>query len=176
MTENQKGLVNLIGEGKDMFFRKERANILSGVSERNLCGRLALYLESLLPKYNLEEYFCDTEYNRKQDGKIKTILDENHQIVTINCDLIIHSRGIFLNRDNIVAIEMKKSNRPNLEKISDSNRLRALTKSSFDDIWSYDGKTHPEHVCGYELGIFFEIDVEKHIYFIEGFTNGEKKI
>jgi len=175
MTKNQKKLVDFFEEGKAMFFRKERVNILSGVSERNLCGRLALYLELLLPKYNLEEYFCDTEYNRKQNGKIKTILDENHQIITINCDLIIHSRGLFLGKDNMVAIEMKKSNRPDLEKLSDRNRLRALTKSSFDDVWSYDGKTHPEHVCGYKLGIFFEIDIEKHIHIIEGFMKGEKR-
>lgn len=96
MTLLQERLLAFFNEGKTTFFQRERENILSGVSERNLCGRLAIYLEALLQVYNLQDYFCDTEYNRKREGKIKTILDDNFQVVSINCDLIVHSRGRFL--------------------------------------------------------------------------------
>lgn len=44
------------------------------------------------------------------------------------------------------------------EKENDKARLVALTKDSYDGVWSFDGKTLPEHVCGYDLGIYYEID------------------
>ena len=98
------------------------------------------------------------------------------EVVTINCDLILHSRGEKMGNDNLIAIEMKKSTRPEEEKLSDKLRLRALTKSSYDDIWSYDGKAHPEHVCGYQLGIYIEIDIDKRNYLVEGYIGGKKKL
>ena len=87
MTSQQNHLLNFFNEGKTKFFQKEKSNILSGVSERNLCGRLSIYLEMLLEKYGLENYYSDPEYNRKQNERVKTILDENMEVVTINCDL-----------------------------------------------------------------------------------------
>ncbi|PKV52227.1 hypothetical protein ATE84_4334 [Aquimarina sp. MAR_2010_214] len=174
MTDYQEFLLIFFNEAKAKFFQKEKRNILSGVSERNLCGRLSIYLETLLEKYELENYYSDPEYNRKQNERVKTILDENMEVVTINCDLIVHSRGERMDSDNLIAIEMKKSNRPEAEKISDKLRLRALTKASYDGIWSYDGKAHPEHVCGYQLGIYIEINNDDMNYLIEGFISGEK--
>ena len=173
MNKIQNKLYAFFNEGKAKFFEKEVDNILGGTSERNLCGRLSIYLEFLLEKYGLTEYFSDPEYNRKQNGEVKTMLDDNMEVVTINCDLIIHSRGNEMGNDNLLAIEMKKSTRPQHEKVSDKNRLRTLTKSSYDGVWSYDGKTHPEHVCGYQLGIYFELNNENRTYKIEGFIGGE---
>jgi len=68
---------------------------------------------------------------------------------------------------------MKKSNRSEEEKESDRKRLRALTKTSYDDTWSNDGTTHPEHVCGYHIGKFIEIDVDHRTYKIDTFIDGE---
>lgn len=175
MTEFQNHLIQFFQEGKNKFFKRETENILSGVSERNLCGRLSTYFELLLPKYGLEDYYSDPEYNRKQNGEIKTILDDNMEVVTINCDLIVHSRGHVLPNDNLLALEMKKSNRPDREKESDKKRLRALTKSSYDGVWSYDGLTHPKHVCGYQIGIYIELDNDTRNCLIEGYAKGVKQ-
>ncbi len=174
MTELQTKLLHLFNEGKEKLFLKEIDNILAGVNERNLCGRLSTYLEILLEKYDLTEYYSDPEYNRKQNGKIKTILDDEINVVTINCDIIVHSRGNQIGKDNLLAIEMKKSNRPEHEKVSDKNRLRALTKDSYNNIWSNDGKTFPEHVCGYELGIYLELDIPNRNCLFESYENGVK--
>lgn len=157
------------------FINNELQNILSGVSERNLCGRLSIEINGLLKKYGLSRYFVDTEYNRKQNGEIKTIINEKMEIVTINCDLILHSRGKSVQDDNLIAIEMKKSSRPEYEKVSDKNRLIAMTKSSFDGVWSNDGKAHPEHVCGYKLGVYIELDVNNRFALIEYYRKGERK-
>ena len=84
----------------------------------------------------------------------------------------MHSRGENINQDNLIAIEMKKSNRPHKEKEEDSMRLMALTKDSYDDIWSFDGKTLPEHVCRYELGIYYEINHSQRCIDIEYYSKG----
>ena len=159
-------------ESLGLFLLRESSNITSGVSERNLCGRLAMALEAVSNERGLHGYYADTEYNRKQDGRIKTILDDGMVEVVINSDLILHSRGEIIARDNLIAIEMKKANRPEAEKVSDRARLRAMTKTSYDDVWSYDGITHPEYVCGYELGVFIELDSKRRTIRVEHFKNG----
>ena len=68
---------------------------------------------------------------------------------------------------------MKKIERPQYEKDSDINRFRAMTKKSYDDIWSFDGETHPEHVCGYEYGYFLEIDNVNRSYNVITVVEGE---
>lgn len=170
-----KALLHRIFElSTDIFFVDELDNILNDVNERNLCGRLAIYIENITKKNNIEGYYADTEYNRKQNGQVKTILDDEMNVVNINCDIILHRRGKTVARDNLIAIEMKKSNRPEDDKLSDKKRLRALTKDSFDDIWSFDGVTHPDHVCGYVLGFYMEINIKARNCLIECFQKGTK--
>ena len=41
--------------------------------------------------------------------------------------------------------EMKKSNGSRSGKEKDRERLRALTRQSYDDIWSFNGKYLPEY-------------------------------
>ena len=169
-------LEDLINEAFDAFVDSDLENILADVSERNLCFRLGICMDRLLCKYNLTDYSVDCEYNRKQNGCIKTILDDSYEVVTINCDLILHSRGRSIQRDNLIAIEMKKSSRPKREKEKDKKRLRALTKDGFgDDIWSYDGETHPEHVCNYQLGFYIELDISSRTFLFERYERGQKQ-
>ncbi|TKG87406.1 hypothetical protein EYV94_28330 [Puteibacter caeruleilacunae] len=159
----------------DTFFEEELENILNNTNERNLCGRLAIYLEKIAKEHKVDGYYADPEYNRKQNGQVKTILDEEMNVVTINCDIILHSRGNIIEQDNLIAIEMKKSNRPSDEKESDKKRLRALTKESYDDIWSFDGKALPDYVCGYILGFYLELDIRNRNCLVECYQKGVKR-
>jgi hypothetical protein len=156
----------------ERFLDEEQGNILNGVSERNLCGRLALNLEMMKGEFDLQGYYVDIEYNRNQNGRVKTIIDGHFQIVPITCDIILHSRGEIVARDNLMAIEMKKSTRPMIEKERDKVRLTALTKVSYNDVWSADGKTLPEHVCGYAIGLFIELDISARSFKIEEYRAG----
>ncbi len=165
-------LANVFKSAFEEFLKTERDNILNGTSERNLCARLAPKLEKFALENGFDNYFADVEYNRKQEGKVKTIIDENYEIVSIVCDLILHSRGNSILNDNLIAIEMKRNNRPAKEKNKDRIRLRAMTKSSYDDIWSNDGTTHPEHVCGYALGYYVELDENNCFFLIEEYQEG----
>jgi hypothetical protein len=170
----EKVLNAIFIEANNQFLKREVDNILNGISERNLCGRLSHYVELLLAKNKIKGYFADPEYNRKQNGAVKTILDDDAKIVTIQCDLIVHSRGTIVEQDNLIAVEMKKSNRPEEEKVDDKNRLRALTKDSYDGVWSADGIALPEHVCGYVLGFYMELNLKDRTCLIEKYRKGNK--
>lgn len=175
MLKNPQSLAyKIFTESNYIFFKIEGDHIATDISERNLCGRFAIYLTQKLNEHRLKGYFADTEYNRKQGGKVKTILDEEMNIISIQSDLIVHSRGMFIKNDNIIAIEFKKSTRPERERVSDRKRLRAMTKDSFDDIWPLDDKSHPEHVCGYALGVYIILDVTNRGYLLEYYQKGIK--
>lgn len=172
--KNYNEMIKLFELANQNFLYHDYELINSEVSERTLCGSLMSYIRDLIrdiPAY--KGYFVDVEYNRNK-GNVKTIIDNDLQVITINCDLILHSRGNHTEQDNLIAIEMKKSNRPTHEKVKDRNRLMALTKDSFDDIWSYDGKTLPEHVCRYVLGVYYEIDYRVNRIIIEYYAKGNK--
>ena len=170
---------------KEMFLTSNQALIRddmdlldSQVSERSLCGALMLHLNrTMLQSEDFEGYYTDVEYNRNH-GNIKTIKKtirgQEEQIVNVTCDLIMHSRGRHPGQDNLIAIGMKKANRPQAEKTADKERLKALTKDTFDDTWSYDGVTLPEHVCRYVIGIYYEIDFEYKTIRLEYYKQGER--
>lgn len=146
-------------------------------AERTLCGALMVAINSVIKKgfdrmKRYKDYFVDVEYNR--NGRIvKTVINDDFKIVPINCDLILHSRGHHKWQDNLIAIEMKKNNRPETEKQNDRNRLIALTRLT-DGAWSADGVTLPEHVCGYVLGIYYEVDIKNMIVNLEFYSEGDK--
>jgi len=165
-------LNKIFKESTDLFFLEEVDNILNDVNERNLCGRLVIYMNEKVKENSIAGYYINPEYNRKQDGQVKTILDDEMNVININCDIIVHSRGKNIQQDNLIAVEMKKSYRPMKEKISDRKRLRTLTKDSYDDIWSYDGITLPEHVCGYILGFYMELNIGTRNCLFECYRKG----
>ena len=168
-------LLNLFLQANEMFLKKDIELLLLNVSERSWYSRFATYLEDLRKKYHLVGYRVDTEYNRSDAGKIKSILD-NHtfQIIPITCDIILHSGGKNKFQDNLLCIEMKKSTALKKEKLEDKKRLSLLTKVSFDDVWSADGKALPEHVCGNVLGIYYEVNEKKRFVYIETYWYGAK--
>lgn len=158
----------------NQFLENEIDLINSDVSERCLCARLAIPMEALAIESGYERYRADIEYNRNFDGEIKTIIDDDYKIVNVTCDLILHSRGENIEKDNLIAVEMKKEYRSDEHKDRDRERLRALTKPTYDEnIWSNDGTTLPEHVCGYQLGVFIDINLKNRVFNIEYYKQGQ---
>ncbi|MBV8686810.1 MAG: hypothetical protein JOZ90_10560 [Alphaproteobacteria bacterium] len=154
------------------FLERETKNILNGTAERNLCACWAPLLENAAIAAGIEGYRADADYNRMQEGRVKVMLAEGLREVRIICDLILHSRGERPEHDNLIAIEMKRSTRPENEKDEDRLRLRTLTRSSYDGIWSADGVTLPEYVCGYCLGYYVEFDVGGRSFLLEEYVEG----
>ena len=154
------------------FIDRNKKLLIDDVAERSLCGALAQVLSENIKATQFLAYYVDVDYNRN-NGEVKEYLDENGSPVTINCDLIIHSRATNINEDNILTIEMKKSYRSDKDKISDKKRIIALTKDSYDNKWKADGKSLPKYVCGYKIGVYYEIDKDKKKISIEYYYKGQ---
>ena len=165
-------LIGIFEEANQRFIQNDISLIFTNVNERTLCGSLAQHLSIVINKSRFKKYYVDVEYNRNL-GRLKTMIGKDEKPVTINCDIIIHSRGEIINKDNLVAIEMKKHTSRQIDKKSDKDRLIALTKDSYDDVWSFDGTTLPEHVCGYELGIYYEFNKRLNYIYLEYYAKGK---
>lgn len=169
-------LVSLFEEANLAFLQGEHSLFRTEVAERTLCGVLMLHIHDIIKEDDsYSGYYTDVEYNRNAGGIKtirKTIRGQQEEIIPINCDLILHSRGENVDQDNLIAIEMKKSNAPSAEKQKDRERLIALTKDSFDDVWAWDHNL-PEHVCRYVLGVYYEINYRQKEIHIEYYRRGE---
>ncbi len=108
-------------------------NIRYGVSERNICARLAHHMENQMRRYDevngndfFREYFADVEYNRMGNGELKHYESSAHRPVYMVSDLLIQTRSI---RRNLLAIELKR--RGNHSHVAeDKERLESLVSSS----------------------------------------------
>ena len=170
-------ILSLFKAANEKFLAEERLLFDNNVSERTLCGALMLKIHDFIKNNNsYKGYFVDVEYNRNK-GNLKTIYKTysgpKNKIIQINCDLILHSRGKNIKQDNLLAIEMKKSNRKKQDNKHDRERLEALTKDSFDDVWANDGCALPEHVCGYVLGVYYEINNKQQKVLLEYYRKGK---
>lgn len=174
MDKEYLRLKKLFLKANKNFLEKDRKLLEDKVSERTLCGALMLKLYEVLKETEYSNYYVDVEYNRNK-GEVKTIYNGRAEVIKVNCDLIVHSRGENTMQDNLIAIEMKKNEQPFFEKEDDRIRLSCLTKDSFDDnIWSYDGKTLPKHVCRYKIGIFYEVNLKRMSLKLEYYYQGNK--
>lgn len=143
--------------------------ITRGVSERNLCSRLAMVLEPMAHGRGLVEYRADVEYNRGVGTDLKTIVNDKWETIPITCDLILHSRGK-LERDNLIALEMKRASHDAVDKARDRVRLEALTgdqKTTSSPMRSRYG----ESIYGYEVGYFVEL--KRRRFVVEEYVGGK---
>ncbi|MFS0615423.1 hypothetical protein [Lederbergia ruris] len=113
------------------YLIEQRKLIQSGVSERTLCGQLMLYLNGVKDKTLYRQCYVDVEYNRNINGRLETIKDGEGENATINRDLILHGRGENLEQDNLIALEMKKSNGRRSEKEKRKRAFKSFKKAIF---------------------------------------------
>ena len=96
----------------NILYQSDHDNIRFGVSERNICARLAHHMENIMREYdcsNNSNYFCnyyaDVEYNRMGNGDPKQYKNSEHRPKYMVSDLLIQSRG---RKRNYLAVEMKR--------------------------------------------------------------------
>lgn len=178
MKSQLKKLEKNFEKANKLFLKKNNMLLIQKVSERTLCGALMLELHDVLSRTEFSHYYVDVEYNRNNGGKIKTIKETSdgidEKIVTINCDLIVHSRGMNQDKDNLIALEMKKSTGTKKDKDNDRTRLECLTKTPEQEVYSFGGKVFPKYVCGYDLGIYYEINFKRQVILMEYYKKGIK--
>ena len=111
------------------LYQRDYDNVRFGVSERNICARLAHHMENIMREYdcsNNSNYFCnyyaDVEYNRMGNGDLKQYKNSEHRPQYMVSDLLIHSRGY---ERNYLAVEMKRKGN-DLNAKDDRERLASM--------------------------------------------------
>lgn len=160
------------------FLRNNRLLIESEVSERTLCGALMIEINDIIcNSEDFKGYFVDIEYNRNRGNDIyphkKMCKSLDGEVSAITCDLVVHSRGQNIKNDNLIELEMKKRRTEEVKRDSDRERLKKITKP-LDECWIKKGKL-PPYVCGYKLGIYYEIDFNAKLIQIEYYCAGNKQ-
>lgn len=94
------------------LYQVDYDNIRFGVSERNICARLAHHMENIMREYDeshstmyFHNYYADVEYNRMGNGDQKQYENSEHCPKYMVSDLLIQSRGY---EQNYLAVEMKR--------------------------------------------------------------------
>lgn len=94
------------------LYQVDYDNIRFGVSERNICARLAHHMENIMREYDSSHdtyyfngYFADVEYNRMGNGDLKQYENSEKRPQYMVSDLLIQSRGY---EPNYLAVEMKR--------------------------------------------------------------------
>lgn len=114
------------------LYKVDYDNIRFGVSERNICARLAHHMENIMREYDSSHdtyyfngYFADVEYNRMGNGDLKQYENSEKRPQYMVSDLLIQSRGY---ERNYLAIEMKRKGN-NRHAKEDKNRLASMVSS-----------------------------------------------
>jgi hypothetical protein len=154
----------LFKEALDRFVGREYALVRKNAHEQAMCHRLAAYVEHAKDQHGLGGYWVDTEYNRHGDNVKRIRHAVTGEPINVVCDLLLHSRGE-LAEDNLIAVEMKKADGDEADKQRDRERLQALTTACAEGV-------EPDHVCGYKLGYFLQINTKNATLAVEEFRAG----
>lgn len=119
------------------LYQMDYENIRFGVSERNICARLAYHIENIMREYDLQHnnspfkgYYADVEYNRMGNGDPKHYENSLHRPQYMVSDLLIQSRGY---ERNLLAVEMKRKGNHKKES-EDKERLMSLVSTASDNM------------------------------------------
>ena len=154
------------------LYQEDYNNIKYGVSERNICARLAHHMENIMREYDdqhypsqLQDYYADVEYNRMSNGDYKFYEDSLKRPRYMVSDLLIHCRG---HKRNLLAVEMKrKGNKVGVDK--DKERLSSL-------VIPYTHDQLPDCVHDTLLGTFIEYSTKGVNIDLFTFSDEEKKV
>jgi len=154
----------LFKEALDRFVGREYALVRKNAHEQAMCHRLAAYVEHTKDQHGLGGYWVDTEYNRHGDNVKRIKHAVTGEPINVVCDLLLHSRGE-LAEDNLIAVEMKKADGDEADKQRDRERLQAMTTACAEGV-------EPDHVCGYKLGYFLQVNTKNATLAVEEFRAG----
>ena len=154
------------------LYKEDVSNIRFGVSERNVCARLAHHMENIMREYDdqhypsqFQDYYADVEYNRMSNGDYKFYEDSLKRPRYMVSDLLIHCRG---HKRNLLAVEMKrKGNKVGVDK--DKERLSSL-------VTPYTHDQLPDCVHDTLLGAFIEYSTKGVYMDLFTFSEKEKKV
>lgn len=155
------------------LYQEDYNNIKYGVSERNICARLAHHMENIMREYDAKNrtsfftsYNADVEYNRMGNGDLKFYEDSQKRPRYMVSDLLIQSRGY---EGNLLAVELKKKGSTKKDIEVDKKRLTSMvTPGAFSH---QTGCVHDSL-----LGAFIEYSIKGVNMDFFTFSDEEKKV
>lgn len=132
-TGKTRFFLELVNKAILEFNQEEVFLLANNVSERCICSKFAMYLDWQIRHSSYDDYVVDVEYNKGNKGLENNpkVLDNKNIVV----DLVVHKREYdrVYGFDNLICIEMKKSNDSRgMQGIeSDEERLKKLTSYNY---------------------------------------------
>ena len=155
------------------LYQEDYNNIKYGVSERNICARLAHHMENVMREYDAKNrtslftsYNADVEYNRMGNDDLKCYEDDQKRPRYMVSDLLIQSRGY---EGNLLAVELKKKGSAKKGIEEDKKRLMSMVTS---------GAFSHQTGCVHDslLGAFIEYSIKGVNMDFFTFSDEEKKV
>ncbi|MGR9107915.1 MAG: hypothetical protein ACU843_13380 [Gammaproteobacteria bacterium] len=132
---------NAIHEALGQLLRADAELLHLDANERSISHRLAGYLETFFPGWNVDcEYNRDGYDPKRLNIQPRGIQSDDTQATTVFPDIIIHRRGT---NDNLVVIEMKK------------------TTSQEDDEYDLQKLRAFKNQLGYQFAIFVKVATDR---------------
>jgi len=139
----------------DEFYEKEKRNLELNVHEIAHAHRLAVYFENHLRRYDesheeklFKNYFVDVEFNRTEGGNPKEVY-YNNELHKKRSDILLHSKGLVPEQENLLIIELKKEDSTDKEK-EDICAIKRMVSPKEDG-------TPDSSICNTHLGVYLKI-------------------
>lgn len=140
-------LIELLAQAVEQLLANDQRLLGLDAHEQTITHRLGLYLQRLLPSWNV-----DCEYNRNGQTVKRLPLDPDHPLPEVRAelgepikpDIVVHHREL---KDNLLVVEVKKLGKGHLDK----------------DDWKLRGMTKPGGQYEYQLGAQVILDCEKSL-------------
>lgn len=154
MNEIRNVVLSILRSSIEDVYTLDAVNLNDGVSEWNICARIAMYLEKRMRAYDFlyrtdlfKDYYVDVEYNRSFGGNPKVVAGYN-----VRVDLIVQTREE--TKPNFLVMEIKKPNNPD-RRPDDERELDRMVRPREKGSLDY-------YNCGSCVGIF--LDYNKDTY------------
>jgi hypothetical protein len=166
MNKIRKNVLWFLWNSFEDVYVIDKVNLNDGVSEWNICARVAMYMEKRMRAYDylnridiFKDYYVDVEYNRSYKGNPKVVAGHNVRI-----DLIVQTREE--TKPNYLVLEMKKPNNPD-KRIDDERELDRMVRPREKGASDY-------YNCGSYVGVFMDYNKDEYfgkIYWFDERTN-----
>lgn len=154
MSQIRKIVLCLLRNSFEDVYSIDGVNLNDGVSEWNICARVAMYMEKRMRAYDylnrtsiFKDYYVDVEYNRSYGGNPKIV--DGHKV---RIDLIVQTREE--TKPNYLVLEMKKPDNER-KREDDERELDRMVRPREEGASDY-------YNCGSYVGVFIDYNEDKY--------------
>ena len=168
MNDIKKLIMHIFLNSIEDVYLYDGVNIGDGVSEWNICARLAMYFEKRMHAYDylyrtelFKDYYADVEYNRSINGSPKEVDGQK-----VRCDMLVQTREE--TKYNYLVLELKKPDNQQ-KRVDDIREIKRMVMPRQQGTTDY-------YNCGTHMGIFMDYNKEKYWGIVYWYDESTKNI